>query len=183
MHISNLVSHISKISGIIYQVRSKLTLGAFKSLYFSLVYSRLLYCVCIWGVAFQKYVNKVKIVQNRVLRSYLGLRKRDSVREVYDNLKLLKFEQIFKLSSGLLLFKFLNFQYCNNVFERVNQIHDRPTRSSRYDIYVIVPRISEVEHSVVFKCPQYYNSLPIYIKQSLSIREFKGKLKMHLQQE
>ena len=180
LHISNLVSYISKLSGIIYQVRSQLTPTAFKALYFSLVYSKLIYCVTIWGVTYQKYIQKVKIAQNRVLRSYMGLQRRDSVSEVYTQLHLLKFEQIFKMFSGLLLLKFNSFQYCNDVFQKINQVHQRPTRASLYDIYVIVPRISEVEHSVIFKCPQYYNSLPRYVKQSTTLREFKRKLKNHI---
>ena len=182
-HIAHIVSNISKFCGVLYQVRTKLILSAFKSLYFSLVYSRLIYCVSIWGGAFEKYVRIVSTAQNRVLRSFFGMRKQESVREVYSMLDLLRFTQIYKLYSGLLLFKFHNLKYCDQVFRHVNQVHNRPTRASAYDIYINVPRTSEVQHGVIYKCPHYYNSLPVYIKQSVSVREFKGKMKLYLRQE
>ena len=126
-HIAHIVSNISKFCGVLYQVRTKLILSAFKSLYFSLVYSRLIYCVSIWGGAFEKYVRIVSTAQNRVLRSFFGMRKQESVREVYSMLDLLRFTQIYKLYSGLLLFKFHNLKYCDQVFRHVNQVHNRPT--------------------------------------------------------
>ena len=137
----------------------------------------------IWGGAFEKYVRIVSTAQNRVLRSFFGMRKQESVREVYSMLDLLRFTQIYKLYSGLLLFKFHNFKYCDQVFRHVNQVHNRPTRASAYDIYINVPRTSEVQHGVIYKCPHYYNSLSVYIKQSVSVREFKGKMKLYLRQE
>ena len=57
------------------------------------------------------------------------------------------------------------------------------TRASVYDIFIIVPKVSIVQHSVIYKCPHYFNQLPVYIKQSASLREFKGKIKLFLAQE
>ena len=112
---------------------------------------------------------ETKQVQQCVLRSFFGMRKQESVREVYSMLDLLRFTQKYKLYSGLLLFKFHNLKYCDQVFRHVNQVHNRPTRASAYDIYINVPRTSEVQHGVIYKCPHYYNYLPVYIKQSLSV--------------
>ena len=164
-------------------MRTKLNVSAFKSIYFSLVYSRIIYCISIWGGTFDKYVSAVRVAQNRVLRSFMGMRRCDSVREVYDDLKLLRFDQIYKLFSGILIFKLQISLYCNNVFIRVNEVHDRPTRASVHDIFIIVPKVSIVEHSVIYKCPLYFNQLPVYIKQSASLREFKSKIKLYLTQE
>ena len=169
-HINSLVSNIAKLSGILFQVRSKLTLAAFKSLYYSLVYSKVIYCISIWGGTFEKYTNAMRVAQNRVLRSYFGIRKCDSVREIYSNLELLKFEQIYKLFCGTLIFKFQMSQYCNNVFRKVNEVHNRHTRASMFDIFIVAPSISAVEHSTIVKCPQYFNQLPLCIKQSSSLR-------------
>ena len=153
-----------------------------KSMYFSLVYSKLIYCVTIWGSTVDSQLNRVQIAQNRVFRSMMKLRKYDSVREIYVNLKILRFKQIFEFFSALLIFKFSNLSYSKAVFRRVNEVHGRITRAAEYDIFLITPRISQVLNSAIYKCPLYYNSLPNYIKQSNSINEFKGKLKFYILQ-
>ena len=73
--------------------------------------------------------------------------------------------------------------YCTDTFRKVNTVHNRITRTSVNNIYVITPKIGSVEYSVIYKCPLFFNSLPNYIKNSQSVREFKGKLKLYLHQD
>ena len=147
------------------------------------VYSKLIYCVTIWGGTLDKYCKRIQVAQNRVIRTMYGLQRQDSVRMYYVNLKMLNFNQIYKLFSSLLIFKFHKIGYCKDIFTKVNEVHVRPTRAAAYDTFVITPKIKEVFNSVIYKSPVFYNSLPLHIKESQSTREFKGKLKFYLQQE
>ena len=144
-HINKVVSDVCKMSGIIYHIRSKLNINAFMSIYYSLIYSKMIYCVTIWGGARDKFINPVSVAQNRVLRSILGLRRYDSVRQAYVDLKLLRFSNIYKLFSGLLIYKFMSSHYCTDTFRKVNTVHNRITRTSVNNIYVITPKIGSVE--------------------------------------
>ena len=126
---------------------------------------------------------RVHIAQNRVIRSMYGLQRQDSVRNYYVNLKLLTFSQSYKLFCGVMIFKFHKFGYCGDIFTKINEVHVRPTRAANYDLFVITPKSQEVSNSVIYKSPVYYNSLPLHIKESQSLREFKGKLKFYILQD
>ena len=54
IHTKNIEAKLSKICGLIYHVRENLNIESLVTLYYSLVYSTLIYCIPIWGGTWAK---------------------------------------------------------------------------------------------------------------------------------
>ena len=67
-HILSLSRKISESIGIIYKSSFCLPKTSLRSLYYSLVYPYLIYCVSVWGSIYQSNLNRVIILQKTILR-------------------------------------------------------------------------------------------------------------------
>ena len=66
--VSNVSKKISRSIGIMYKLRPYLPLNVMKSIYYSLVYSHLIYAIEVWGAAFKTELNKLFVLQKRAVR-------------------------------------------------------------------------------------------------------------------
>ena len=71
-HVNYACTKISKMSGAIYRARYYLTSEAKLSIYYALVYSYLTYCNVIWSSAYPTTLNRLFLLQKRVLRSIVN---------------------------------------------------------------------------------------------------------------
>ena len=67
-HISHIASTISKSVGIICRSSPCLTTLALKTLYYSLVYPYFQYCIIVWGSTYPTNLNRLNLLQKRVIR-------------------------------------------------------------------------------------------------------------------
>ena len=67
-HILSVSRKISKSIGIIYKSSFCLPKTSLRSLYYSLVYPYLIYCVSVWGSIYQSNLNRIIIPQKNVIR-------------------------------------------------------------------------------------------------------------------
>ena len=67
-HISHIKSKISKVIGILYRTRQKISTKLLISLYNALILPHLTYCITIWGKTFKKYTNEIILIQKKILR-------------------------------------------------------------------------------------------------------------------
>ena len=120
-------------------------------------------------------------MQRRIIRSIFYLRKFDSTTAKFNEHKLLKLNNIFVYFSALLIYKVNNQNYCPNIFSIID--HAYPTRQAL--VNMVIPRtntLSLLEKSVIFNSPKIWNSLPMSIKNCLTVNNFKNKLKHNLLQ-
>ena len=61
-HISNISRKISRSIGIMYKLRLFLPLKVLKDVYYSLIYSHIIYAIEVWGSAFKTELNKILIL-------------------------------------------------------------------------------------------------------------------------
>ena len=106
-HINNIALKISKSLSILSRLRYKLPKNCLLSLYYSLIYPHLSYCIIIWGCASKTLTNKLLILQK------LGVRIIDKANyykchtdPIYTKLKLLKVTAVYFLSCCLFIYKF-----------------------------------------------------------------------------
>ena len=69
-HIDYLCNRLSKVCGIMYITRNFLTKEAMLSIYYGLFYSLLTYGINIWGGACLQYLDRIYLVQKKVLTCY-----------------------------------------------------------------------------------------------------------------
>ena len=66
--ISNITKKISRAIGIMYKLRPFLPLNVMKNIYYSLIYSHIIYAIEVWGSAFKTELDKILILQKRAMR-------------------------------------------------------------------------------------------------------------------
>ena len=70
-----------------------------RTLYFSLIYSHLLYGILIWGSAYATNKKKLAIIQKKIIRILANANYNDHTTPLFLDLKLLKFNDIYNLEA------------------------------------------------------------------------------------
>lgn len=68
-HLESLKRKLTSLCGILRKVSSFLPLATMKTLYFSLIHSRLQYLVATWGLACKSSLRELQVIQNRSLKA------------------------------------------------------------------------------------------------------------------
>ena len=66
-HVSNISKKISRSIGIMYKLRPFLPLNVLKNVYYSLVYSHIVYAIEVWGSTFKTEMDKILILQKKAM--------------------------------------------------------------------------------------------------------------------
>ena len=169
-HTKHVVDKVSKMCGILYTLRKKLTASAMRTLYMSLIYSHLIYCIPIWGNTWSCHLRPVELAQKRAVRTISGVSRYEHTHELFINLKLLKLNYVCMYFSSLLIFKFLNCEYVPSVFVRDNNPYVLRNINN-----VIVPyfRSETFMKSVYYRSPIIWYNLHPDLKQLTNINTFK----------
>lgn len=104
-HIERICLKISKTIGILYRIRHDLTIEALLSIYYTLCYPHLIYCVSIWGCTWPSFTIRLIIAQNKIFRCIYFLIKFDSVAHIYAEENVLTFEHVHQYSVILLIYR------------------------------------------------------------------------------
>ena len=67
-HITNLSKKISRSIGVMYRIRKYLNLHVLKNIYYSLIYSHIVYAIEIWGSAGDTELEKILMLQKKAVR-------------------------------------------------------------------------------------------------------------------
>ncbi len=66
--------------------------------------------------------------------------------------------------------------FINNLFSKVSEVHEIPTRSSLMkDVYVPRSKLECCKGNIKIRGPNYYNKLPESVRQSKTVKEFKNR--------
>ena len=179
LHISNLCNKLSKLNGIIYQIRKKLTRAALLNIYYSLCYPLITYGITIWGGACDKYVNRVYMLQKHIIRTITFSRKYSIMSPIFEQLNILKLHNVYKLFLCTLGYKVVLMNYSNNVFQVIN--HDHGTRGA--DMLMVIPNshnCSLISKSVLCNLPRTWNEVYRLSLTSINIVQFKRRVRSQL---
>ena len=183
-HIQDLCQSLRKYVGIFYKLSLKLPQKILKILYFTLVYSRILYAVEIYANTYITYLHDLMIINNRILRILQHKPIHTSTIDLYRSFNTLPVDKLFQyqilLHAHAIYFHpesvptiFLN----NN--KRNNEIHAHNTRASQDFHKVSITSIfgKKLSSNVYAKL---WNLLPIHLKTEINRNVFKTLLKVFL---
>ena len=153
-HILSVSRKISKSIGIIYKSSFCLPKTSLRSLYYSLVYPYLTYCVSVWGSTYQSNLNRIIILQKKIIRIISKVSFDAHKRDLLPN-------------------------YFRDMFTLASQIHSYNTRNSSL-FYIPHCRTNFRKFSIRFQGPTFFNSLSREIQNSESISLFGKRLKKFL---
>ena len=103
-HIQNLTRKISKSLGIIYKSSFCLKKNFLYTLYYSLVYTYLYYCACVWGLTYHSNLKRLVTLQKRAVRTISRSAFDAHTDPIFKSLKLLKFENIVFLQVAKIMY-------------------------------------------------------------------------------
>ena len=143
-----------------------------KQMYYCLVYPYLNYCICIYGGTYETHMNRIFLLQKRVVRIINGAPFLAHTNELFHESKILKIFDIYKLNIGMYMFEDQNRgQYVrNHPYSTRNRSHLLPNRAN----------LTICQNSIAVIGPKTWNSIPDEIKDSTSKNSFKRKYKNHL---
>ena len=143
-----------------------------KTLYYSFVFPYVTYCCSTWGSTFPTHLKPLIVMQKKVIRiincaSYLS-----HTNNLFLQGNILKLADLYRHSVGIFMFKNSNLGifYLNHDYNTRNR--DQP--NSTYQ------RLTLTQHSIYFKGPTIWSSIPENIQQSSSLALFKKQYKNHL---
>lgn len=177
-HIDDVCLKLSKMIGILYRIRHNLTNEALISIYYTLCYPHLIYCVSIWGCTWTSFLKKLIIVQNKIFRCIFFMKKFDSTTEIYKTYNILNFQSIQKYFLMLLIFRSFK---VNKVFKVIDNVSH--TRRNNLNLVCPVFRTVLFNNSVISYGPKLFNRLPHEKKILLTtsnIFKYKQEIKKYL---
>jgi len=131
-HVNN---KLAKTVGIINKLRYYVDFHRLKQLYYTSIYPYLNYGLASWGAAYKTRLNKICTKQNKCMRirSMFFAHGREHVNPYYNLLRILKFENIYRLKASLFTYKFKNDKSNNpavllNILRPASEIHSYNTR-------------------------------------------------------
>ena len=139
-HITELCKKLSRAVGLIYKIKNFSTKSVLRSLYFSIFHSHLTYGLPVWGSAAKSYLNKIAILQKRVIRTinfadFLApsepLIKKTGILKIADQRHVHTCALLWDLDKGQLP------PSLSNYFKKSNSIHHHNTRHADSGKYAI----------------------------------------------
>ena len=170
-HIRHVCNKISKHIGILYKIKSKLTLKAKLSYYYAFVYPYLSYNVCVWGSTYPSHLRQLIVLQKRIIRIIADVPYSSHTRPLFSQFGILEFNDIYRLNLLTYVHKYLS--------KKILTFNN--SRDQR-DLFVIRPsfhRLSKTQHAFSFTGPTEWNKLPIGIRKIEKLHIFKKYLKAH----
>ena len=179
-HISFVTNKLARMCGILFRVRNSLTLEALTSIYYTLCYPHLTYCVSIWASTWPSFTKKVTVAQNKILRSMFYMNRFESTRNIFNTQNFLLFSNIHKYFLLLSIFKYFTQYHGAQPF----RLLQTPYNIRGNNVNIVCPqfRTTLFKHSVLCSGPQLWNSLPLQIKTLLyngNLSTLKKKLLKH----
>ena len=104
-HVSEIYARVSKSVGMLNRVKKFLSKACLKMLYDSFILSQIVYCNIIWGWASNTTLEKLKILQKRAVRIINHSQYRESTKQIFKSLNILKLVDLHRLQVLLFIFK------------------------------------------------------------------------------
>ena len=195
-HIDNVSTKISKTIGLLYKIRYFVDIKIIKTLYYSVVYPHLIYAIEVWGSADETHLNRLLILQKKIVRLITFSDKRQidysflPSNPLFCKLEIHKIHDIFKLCLSKFIFKCLNKMTPTNFhswYQLTSLLNKHDTRSKFVDIEnsietrtLFVPT-ARTSHYGLKRLkvlgPKLWNSLPPLLRINESLNNFIKKLK------
>jgi len=182
-HCQTKANRMSQSLAILSKLKNQLPSSALELIYHSLIESHLNYGIVAWGNTTKQSLKRLQIIQKRAIRTVCKQKYNSHTDPLFRQLKILKVDDIFKVSCCKLYWKKINgqlphFHSLQLITNNEMQVSDRVTRQS--DNIVTFPvRTNLDKQTLNYNISTIWNSLPADIKnkQSHSIHSFTNKVK------
>ena len=78
-----------------------------KTLYYSMIFPYLIYGITLWGATYKSSVNKLTVMQKKVIRAMVSAKYNAHTDDLFNELGILKLDDVYKLNVGNFLFSYM----------------------------------------------------------------------------
>ena len=180
-HIDHISSKISKNIGIIKKARKVLPKETLLTLYYSFIYPYLNYCIHIWGSSSTNALEKILLLQKRIVRIICGVNRLTHSDPLFKSLSVLSITKLYKYNIGLLMYKYHHgwLPQILDLFERNSEVHCYNTRQFN-QLHVPIYRTELGKRSFHFQAVKIWNDVYSSLSVDIKIGTFKKHLKHYL---
>lgn len=174
-----------KLSSALYilnKIKHHVNIDCLKTVYYSLVYSQLTYGIILWGAAYDVHINKLVIMQKKIVRCMAKANYREHSQPLFQELNLLNLGNIYTIEVAKFMYKYVQKELPKiflDIYASSNLIHAHNTRQVEH-FRPTINRLNTSLRSILYKGPIIWNSLPVDIRQATSLNIFVSRVKKHL---
>ena len=197
-HIANIAKKVSRSIGVMYKIRPFVKTNILKNIYYSLIYSHLVYAIQVWGSAFETHKIKLMVLQKKAVRMITFNDERLQTwslvhsSPLFKELEMLKINEIFELQLLCFIFDCLHHlspTQFHGWFTLTSNVHDHATRSNSIvgsndelvptnNLFISTVRTTYYGlRSIKVFAAKLWNKIPFYIRKIVSRNCFKIHLK------
>jgi len=184
MHITKLLKKVNSLIGIIYRKKYLLPAHCRRNIYFSLVYSSLIYCIEVYGKIKKSVLNPLIVRCNMLLRILQDKPRICSVKELYIYYDTLPVFLLYRLFVLKLMYRVV---YCRGCLPNVivnlfsfNVDNHRYYTRSRHEFNI---QANSCANSITFIGPSQWLKLPRATRELCSLSSFLNNCKLLLLSE
>ena len=177
-HLNNLKTSLSRSCYAICKLKNYANLRTLKSVYYSLFYSKLKYCISSWGSTAPSNLDEIFRLQKRAIRFVCSERYRTPTNPLFIKMGMLKLQEIHKLEICKLIHNILNNSLQGSLqLNNLDNIHNHNTRlKSSNNFYINSTRTGLGKQGFNIVAPKFWQEVPTEFKL-LQFGAFKFKLK------
>ena len=173
--VSSCMSGLGQISRVKYVLKKELLVTVINSL----VFSRLYYCSVVWSNTTDRNIRKLQGIQNFAARIISGTRKYDHITPVLKELRWIPVKLQLYYREAIMAFKCMTGtapSYLSSQFVSRGSVSGRVTRQST-QLNIPLLKTASGHRTFYFRIVKLWNDLCPELKLSMTIRDFKRKLK------
>lgn len=169
-HIESLASRLSSAAFAVWRIRRLTDVTTARLVYYSYFHSIMSYGIILWGKCADSDI--IFKLQKRAVRAIYGLRRRDSLRELFKEIDILTFSSQYIFDNIMYVRKHID------QFEKNADVHNVNLRNKNK---LVIPlfRLSKVKSSFMGNCIRFYNHIPESVT-NLPEPQFRQKVKIAL---
>ena len=174
-HINAVCNKLRSLFHIFYSIRRYLSKDNIKTLYYTLIYSRIKYGLAVYGQAGITKINKIQFLQNQLVKVLSSKKIRYSTDKLHNYFEILKVQDITSQDILTFVFKFLSNTLppvFNNYYETIANSHGLNTRHGC--------NLRKVKHetkigalSIKIHGPELWNKLDANLKSHTNVKSFR----------
>ena len=169
-HIMYISGKIAKGIGIIKKARKVLDKETLVTLYNSFIYPYLCYCSHVWSGTSVTYMNRLIILQKKIIRIIAGVRPRSHSKPLFKELNIMNIENIGKFQIARFMYHIYNHNALDifiSMFTRNKEIHTHETRQSDH-FHIPLTRKEIGKANIRYKGAIIWNDI---MKSSIRVNE------------
>jgi len=154
-----------------------------KTLYYTLVYSRIKYGLSVYGQAGKTKLHKIQVLQSKLMKVLSSKKFRYSTDMLHNEFEILKVEDMVKQEVVTFVFNYFNDSLpsvFDNYYETLASTHGINTRHGSSLIRKIKHKTDIAAHSIKIQGAELWNRLDVNLKSISNVKTFRKKYKFSI---